>query len=162
MKISEIIKKNRIKQGLTQENVAEYLGVSTPAVNKWERGISYPDITLLAPLARLLKTDVNTLLSFKEDLTDSEIGVLSNELVDIVQEEGFESDYNMAWDKIQKYPNSDRLIYTFAQLLNGSLSMFGDDGDTKYYEQIEKLYERVAISQVVLCQEKVQIKCELF
>lgn len=38
MKINEIIKKKRQEQNLTQENVAEYLGVSTPAVNKWEKG----------------------------------------------------------------------------------------------------------------------------
>ena len=45
MRIDEIIKEKRKDQGLTQEQVADYLGVSTPAVNKWEKGISYPDIT---------------------------------------------------------------------------------------------------------------------
>lgn len=58
MKINEIIKVKRQELQLTQEKVAEYLGVSTPAVNKWEKGISYPDITLLPALARLLKTDL--------------------------------------------------------------------------------------------------------
>ena len=76
MRINEIIKEKRSEQGLTQEQVAEYLGVSTPAVNKWERGNSYPDITLLAPLARLLKVDLNTLLSFNEELTEKEIIIL--------------------------------------------------------------------------------------
>jgi transcriptional regulator with XRE-family HTH domain len=85
MKINEIIKKKRQEQNLTQENVAKYLGVSTPAVNKWEKGVSYPDITLLPALARLLKTDLNTLLSFKEDLTDNEIGNFSNDLATAIQ-----------------------------------------------------------------------------
>lgn len=49
MKINEIIKKRRLVLGLTQEQVGAYLGVSTPAVNKWERDKAYPDITLLAP-----------------------------------------------------------------------------------------------------------------
>lgn len=62
MKINEIIKERRIDQGLTQEQVAEALGVSTPAVNKWEKGISYPDITILPALARLLRVDLNTFL----------------------------------------------------------------------------------------------------
>lgn len=57
MKIGEVIKKHRKKLQLTQEDIAIFLGVSTPAVNKWENNISYPDIILLAPLARLLKTD---------------------------------------------------------------------------------------------------------
>lgn len=46
---------------MTQEQVADYLGVSTPAVNKWEKGGCYPDITLLPALARLLKVDLNRL-----------------------------------------------------------------------------------------------------
>ncbi len=66
MKINEIIKERRIDQGLTQEQVAESLGVSTPAVNKWEKGISYPDITILPALARLLRVDLNTLLPLKK------------------------------------------------------------------------------------------------
>lgn len=61
MKINDIIKKKRITLGMTQEQVADYLGVSTPAVNKWEKGGCYPDITLLPTLARLLKVDLNRL-----------------------------------------------------------------------------------------------------
>ena len=41
MKINQIIKEKRKQLGLTQENVAEYLGVSTPAVSKWENGVSH-------------------------------------------------------------------------------------------------------------------------
>ena len=55
----------RKQRGLTQEQLAQRLGVSAPAVNKWERNNSYPDITLLPPLARLLEVDLNTLLSFQ-------------------------------------------------------------------------------------------------
>lgn len=73
MKINQIIREKRKELSLTQEQVAELLGVSTPAVNKWEKGSTYPDITLLPALARLLKMDLNTLLSFNEDLTDVEI-----------------------------------------------------------------------------------------
>lgn len=41
MKINEIIRQKRLEKGLTQEQVANYLGVSTPAVNKWEKGVSH-------------------------------------------------------------------------------------------------------------------------
>ena len=40
MRIGEQIKNYRKTVGLTQERVANYLGVSTPAVNKWEKGVS--------------------------------------------------------------------------------------------------------------------------
>ena len=53
MKINEIIREKRLAKGLTQEQAASRLGVSPPAVNKWEKGVTYPDITLLPALARL-------------------------------------------------------------------------------------------------------------
>ncbi len=62
MKINHMIREKRKALSLTQEQLAALLGVSTPGVNKWEKGSSYPDITLLPALARVLKTDLNTLL----------------------------------------------------------------------------------------------------
>ena len=54
MNIGSVIKKYRKVSGFTQEEMANRLGVTTPAVNKWENGNSNPDIELLAPIARLL------------------------------------------------------------------------------------------------------------
>ena len=83
MRIGEQIKNYRKIVGLTQEQVANYLGVSTPAVNKWEKGNTYPDISLLPALARLLKIDMNELFSFREELTEKEIGLFVNELSEV-------------------------------------------------------------------------------
>ena len=51
MRIGEQIKNYRKTAGLTQEQVANYLGVSTPAVNKWEKGSNMPDISILVDIA---------------------------------------------------------------------------------------------------------------
>ncbi len=40
MKINQIIREKQKELSLTQEQIAEFLGVSTPAVNKWEKGVS--------------------------------------------------------------------------------------------------------------------------
>ena len=45
------LKKYRLQKELTQEDVADYLGITAQSVSKWERGESYPDITLLPALA---------------------------------------------------------------------------------------------------------------
>ncbi|PKM48994.1 MAG: hypothetical protein CVV02_18010 [Firmicutes bacterium HGW-Firmicutes-7] len=45
MKINEVIRKYRKEANFTQEQIANYLGVTAPAVNKWENDISCPDIT---------------------------------------------------------------------------------------------------------------------
>ena len=96
MKTGEIIRARRKEQNLTQDQLAEYLGVSAAAVSKWENDSTYPDITLLAPLARLLKTDLNTLLAFREEITEQEIGRIGNEVVKRVQEESYEAGFEMA------------------------------------------------------------------
>ena len=66
---------------MTQEEMAVRLDVTAPAVNKWETGNSMPDITLLAPIARLLQVSLEELLSFREDLTEKEIQELVRELI---------------------------------------------------------------------------------
>ncbi len=53
----------RRKKGYTQDELAEKLGVSPQAVSKWENDLSCPDIMLLPPLAELLETTVDELLT---------------------------------------------------------------------------------------------------
>lgn len=79
MQIGETIRKYRKERNMTQEEMAKRLGVTPPAVNKWENGNSYPDIMLLAPIARLLDISVDTLLSFRGELTDEEIRQIMSE-----------------------------------------------------------------------------------
>ena len=147
--MNEIIKEKRLELKLTQEKIAEYLGVSTPAVNKWEKGVSYPDITILPALARLLETDLNTLLSFNEDLSDKEIGEFINKLTYLIQKKGFKFGYKLAMEKIQDYSNCDRLIYSIALSLEGSLVMSDIDNSEKYYKEIRNLYHRIINSEDV-------------
>lgn len=47
MRINQVIRQRRKELSLTQAQVADYLGISTPAVNKWEKGLSVPDAGLL-------------------------------------------------------------------------------------------------------------------
>lgn len=49
MEIGQVIRKYRKEKNMTQEEMARRLGVTAPAVNKWESGASAPDIALLAP-----------------------------------------------------------------------------------------------------------------
>ncbi|MDD3224135.1 MAG: helix-turn-helix transcriptional regulator [Clostridium sp.] len=146
MPMNIIIQEKRKEIGLTQEQIGEYLGVSTPAVNKWEKGYTYPDISLLPALARLLKVDLNTLLCFNDGLTEQEISCFIKEVGTIISKKGFEAGFNMSMKKIQEYPNCDVLIHSIAVLLDGSLILYGASLDDKeiYEKQIIALYERVA------------------
>jgi transcriptional regulator with XRE-family HTH domain len=56
------IAENRKRKGLTQDELAEYMGVSSQAVSKWENDMSCPDITLLPKLADYFNMSVDELL----------------------------------------------------------------------------------------------------
>ena len=83
MQMKDVICQKRKALGLTQEQIAKRLGVSAPAVNKWESGVTCPDIALLPALARLLQTDLNTLFCFQKDLSKEDIAQILNEIAKI-------------------------------------------------------------------------------
>ena len=65
--IGENLKKLRGKKNVTQEMVAEYLGVTFQAVSRWENGAAYPDIELLPELARFFEVSLEELLGTESD-----------------------------------------------------------------------------------------------
>lgn len=85
LRIGAKITELRKKKGMTQEQLANVLGVSAPAVSKWETDSSYPDITMLCPLARVLGTDVDSLLAFEEALSEEKLGSYMTELVELTR-----------------------------------------------------------------------------
>lgn len=152
----EIIKQKRKEKHFTQEQVAQRLGVSTPAVNKWENNISYPDITILPALARLLDTDLNTLLSFQDDLSDVEIGMFLNECSDMFQKQNIDIVFQKIKDKINEFPNCDKLILSSAILLEGFITNKKVAHIEEYNSYIENLFERVLESQDISVRTQAQ------
>lgn len=62
IKIGELIRLLRQKQGMTQLELAEKIGVSDKAVSKWERGCGAPDLAVLPILSEALQVDSDALL----------------------------------------------------------------------------------------------------
>ncbi|MBQ9997271.1 MAG: helix-turn-helix transcriptional regulator [Clostridia bacterium] len=65
--IGKRIRELRKKNDLTQEKLADYLGVSYQAVSKWETGMSSPDLSLIRPLTKLLHVTADELLGIEEN-----------------------------------------------------------------------------------------------
>lgn len=88
-KIGKFISVKRKANNLTQEQLAEKLGVSTNAVSKWERGLCLMDMSLLKPLSDILNVSVNEILAGEkikdEDLKNqSEQNIINmSELVEL-------------------------------------------------------------------------------
>ena len=62
-KIGKFISKQRKLKELTQEELAEKLGITKNAVSKWERGLCLMDMSLLKPLSEILDVNVNEILA---------------------------------------------------------------------------------------------------
>ena len=62
-KIGKFISKCRKDKNLTQEALAEKLGISINAVSKWERGISFPDVSLFKKLCSELNISIEELIN---------------------------------------------------------------------------------------------------
>ena len=65
--IGKRIAQLRKEQGMTQEELAQMMDVSSQAVSKWENDVSCPDISLLPKLANTLHTTTDYILSGKKD-----------------------------------------------------------------------------------------------
>ncbi|MBQ7118052.1 MAG: helix-turn-helix transcriptional regulator [Clostridia bacterium] len=104
--LGENIKRLRQEKGITQETLAEFLSVSFQSVSRWERGESYPDITLLPSISKFFGVSVDELLGVNRIENESELLRLL-ELHDNLTDDNliFESISNL----MKKYPNDFRV-----------------------------------------------------
>lgn len=129
LNIGERILRLRKEKNITQEQLANMVGVSSGAVSKWETGNSTPDILLLSPLARALNTTPDSLLSFRRELSEDEVNNIKKELTDIFLYRDYESGEEKAREYLNEYPNSVYLKLTIAGLINMYAMMAGDSSD---------------------------------
>lgn len=115
MNIGNTIKNYRKKCGLTQEQVAIAVGVSKPAVSKWESNNAYPDITLLAPLSRLFGTTVDSLLEYNMFLNEEQINEITVKFENTLSLSGWDKAINYAESQLHQYPNVYGLKVSIAQ-----------------------------------------------
>lgn len=114
----------RKKSGLSQEDVAEKLGVSRQTISKWELDETLPDIRQSKRLSNLYHLTLDELIDFDMDMREIEQVIQnSNETKEK------EIDWSSAWSK--KYP-----------ILGSYLSL---EGIEKYLLQVEHICEKIKI-----------------
>lgn len=107
----------RKQANMTQRELANLLGISEPAVCKWETDSSMPDIMLLIPLARALHTDLNTLLSYEEMLPPEKVKEFADIAEEIGRTDGTDAEMLYWRERFQEYPNSELLTRAYAKRL---------------------------------------------
>lgn len=106
---SHNIRTLRKKSNLTQDALAEMVGVSNSAISKWELGTSLPDTSILPSLAKALNTDLNSLFSFREKLSRKDISSLTNNVKKILISKEYNSAVKLANEYFVEYPKEEEL-----------------------------------------------------
>ena len=142
--IGKVIRRYRKEKGLAQEEMADRLGVTAPAVNKWENGVSQPDISMLAPVARLLGITLETLLSFREDLGAEEIAAMVQEVDRRFDADSFDTVFTYVKGLLREYPACCQLLWQMAVITEARCLVGRKDGLVyeEYEEQILKWYRQ--------------------
>ena len=126
--------------------MATRLGVTAPAVNKWESGASTPDISLLAPIARLLHITLDELLSFNEKLSELEVKNIVAEIYAMFPTGSVDDIYQKMVDVVREYPNDESLSLELVSLLLMRCLVLGAEEKAKYDEWSESILENLVIS----------------
>lgn len=107
----------RREKGITQEELAAYIGVSKASVSKWETGQSYPDITFLPQLAAYFNISVDELIGYDPQMTKEDIRKLYCRLCEAFSTQPFEDVLEECREVIRKYYSCFPLLLQMAALL---------------------------------------------
>jgi transcriptional regulator with XRE-family HTH domain len=110
---------NRKKLGLTQDQLAEKLGVTAQAVSKWENDLSCPDITMLPKLAEIFGTTTDTLLGWQAQPVHQAEVVSDDEDDDEDEIPGQNGNWEFMWESGRK----DTVFFAVFVLLVGGLML---------------------------------------
>lgn len=136
IKLSENIKTFRKERKMTQEQLAEALGVTVGAVYKWERELSTPDIVLIMELADLFGVSVDVLLGY--EWKNGDAGAALDEIKRLSEKRDYSEASSKAEKSIKKYPNNFDIVYQSALMY---LSKGESNHDEKAYSRAIELFE---------------------
>ncbi|HOP10192.1 MAG TPA: helix-turn-helix transcriptional regulator [Oscillospiraceae bacterium] len=115
--ISTVIAAKRREKGVTQDELADYMGVSKASVSKWETGQSYPDITFLPRLAAYFNISIDELVGYLPQMTAEDIKKNYNRLAHEFSRRPFWEVYAECEELVKKYYSCFPLIFEIAALL---------------------------------------------
>ena len=121
MTIGANIKRLRTAKNITQEQLSVAMNVTCAAVSKWERGETYPDITLLQPLAYYFGVTLDELMGYDQEKIQAEI-----DKVITLYRKHMNKDKTYAHDIIVKayrdYPNDYWIMHYYMWNVGGEMS----------------------------------------
>ena len=106
----ERLKKLRHDNSITQDALAEYLGISYQAVSKWENGVGLPDITLLPAIAGFFRVSADYLLGIDQETSELKIEKVLQDAQKFNHIGEIEKSIHIIDEALKSFPNDHRLL----------------------------------------------------
>ncbi|MCJ8171342.1 helix-turn-helix domain-containing protein [Clostridium botulinum] len=144
LNIGKCIIHKRKEKGITQEQLANYIGVSKASVSKWESGSSYPDILFLPELATYFNISVDELLGYSPQLTKEDIKKIYSKLSHEFAVKPFDEAMEQCNKLIKKYYSCFPFLLSIIQLLLNYSNLIKNDAIKKeIFQQCILLSRRI-------------------
>ncbi len=142
--IARAIISRRSEKGLTQDDLASYIGVSKASVSKWETGQSYPDITFLPQLAAFFNMSIDELMGYEPQMTKEDIRKLYLSLSADFASKPFDEVLERCRETAKKYFSCFPLLFQIgAALVNNSMLSGDTDRALSIIAEAKELFIRV-------------------
>ena len=117
LKLGENLKKFRLQRELTQEQLADVLGVSAQAVSRWENGTTYPDITLLPTIASYFEITLDELMGMENWRSEEQLKELLGQLEENGSKGLIYENILLLRDAVKIYPTNYELQFRLVNQL---------------------------------------------
>lgn len=160
LQFGDNFKRLRKQREITQEQVAEKLGVSCQSVSRWELGVCYPDFELLPIIANCFEVSIDSLLS-NDDISKETDKKLFFEKLDALDWRDIEQ-LNLAKEYCHKYPADPQYKWHLVSIASNQI-LIGNDENGEIYKTLKENAEKLLDTQyrdwviermVVACSEE--------
>lgn len=142
--IAKVLVNKRKEMGITQEELANYIGVSKASVSKWETEQSYPDVTFLPQLAAYFNITIDQLMDYKPQMTKEDIRKLYRNLSAEFASKPFDEVMENCRRIIKKYYSCFPLLLQMGTLMINHIELLKDPQKTaSVIEEAKALFIRV-------------------
>lgn len=117
LKLGENLRKFRLQRELTQEQLADILGVSAQAVSRWENGTTYPDITLLPVIASYFEITLDELMGMDSFKSEEQLKELLGQLEENGSKGLIYENILLLRDAVRTYPANYELQFRLVNQL---------------------------------------------
>lgn len=114
LSLSQNISKLRKANHMTQEQLADVLGVTFASVSKWERGVATPELHLIMQMAALFGVSLDVLVGF--DVHSNQITAIEERIHDLQRRKKYTDAMMEAEKALLRYPNDFRIVYRSGEL----------------------------------------------